>query len=138
MFVGVHERQLDPKGRIALPAAFRPRLEPRCYLAFGQNKCIDVLTTDEFEQVAADIIDKVRRGELDKNAQRALAHNTFEVTIDAQGRVNLEEKLREYAELTPGSRVIVAGSFDRVEIWEPSRHERNISAGTERIAGVDE
>ncbi|MFM8522441.1 MAG: cell division/cell wall cluster transcriptional repressor MraZ, partial [Acidimicrobiaceae bacterium] len=30
MFVGAHERQLDPKGRIALPAAFRPKFEPKC------------------------------------------------------------------------------------------------------------
>lgn len=138
MFVGVHERQLDPKGRLALPASFRPRLEPRCYLAFGKDKCIDVLTTEAFEQVAQLMLQKVNAGEMDRNEQRALAHNTFEVTIDAQGRINLEEKLREYAGVTPGSRVVVAGSFDRVEIWEPSRHDRNIAAGTEQIAGAGE
>jgi DNA-binding transcriptional regulator/RsmH inhibitor MraZ len=32
--------------------------------------------------------------------------------------------------------VVVAGSFDRIEIWEPVRHERNISVGTEQIAGA--
>lgn len=137
-FVGVHERQLDPKGRLALPAAFRPRLEPRCYLTFGENKCIDILTAEEFDGVVADIIEKVRRGDLGRNEQRALAHNTFEATIDAQGRVNVEEKLREWAGVTPGSRVIVAGSFDRIEIWEPTRHERNITAGSQRYAGADE
>ncbi|CAB4662314.1 unannotated protein [freshwater metagenome] len=137
MFVGVHERQLDPKGRLALPAAFRPRLEPRCYLAFGRDKCIDVLTAEAFEQVAEEMLQKVRSGELDRNQQRALAANTIEVTIDAQGRVNLDEKLREYAGVELGSRVIVAGSFDRVEIWEPDRHDRNISSGTEQIAGAD-
>jgi len=48
VFVGVHERQLDPKGRMALPAAFRPRLEPRCYLSIGRDKCIDILTAEAF------------------------------------------------------------------------------------------
>lgn len=137
MFVGVHERQLDPKGRLALPAAFRPRLEPRCYLAFGRDKCIDVLTAEAFEQVANEMLEKVRSGEMDRNQQRALAANTIEVTIDGQGRINLEEKLREYAGVVLGAKVIVAGSFDRVEIWEPERHERNISVGTEKIAGAD-
>jgi MraZ protein len=137
VFVGVHERQLDPKGRLALPAAFRPRLEPRCYLAFGRDKCIDVLTAEAFERVAEEMLEKVRTGEMDRNQQRALAANTLEVTIDAQGRVNLDEKLREYAGITLGSRVVVAGSFDRVEIWDPERHDRNISAGTEQIAGAD-
>ncbi|CAB4601999.1 unannotated protein [freshwater metagenome] len=136
MFVGLHERQLDPKGRLALPAAFRPRLEPRCYLAFGRDKCIDVLTAEAFEQVALDMLEKVRTGEMTRNEQRAIAANTVEATIDAQGRVNLDEKLRDYAGVTLGSRVIVSGSFDRVEIWDPARHERNISAGTEQIAGA--
>lgn len=136
MFVGVHERQLDPKGRLALPAAFRPRLEPRCYLAFGRDKCIDVLTAEAFEQVANEMLEKVRTGEMDRNQQRALAANTIEVTIDGQGRVNLDEKLREYAGVVLGAKVIVAGSFDRVEIWDPARHDRNISAGTDIIAGA--
>ena len=95
MFVGVHERQLDPKGRMALPAAFRPRLEPRCYLSIGRDKCIDILTAEAFEEVARDTVNKVRSGELDRNQQRALASNTFEVTVDAQGRINIDEKLRE-------------------------------------------
>ncbi len=138
MFVGVHERQLDPKGRLALPAAFRPRLEPRCYLAFGQDKCVDVLTAEAFESVATEAMEKVRRGEMDRNQMRALASNTIEVTIDAQGRINLEEKLREYAGLSLNSKVIVTGAFDRVEIWEPTRHERISQAGTEKIAGVGE
>lgn len=137
MFVGVHERQLDPKGRLALPAAFRPRLEPRCYLAFGRDKCIDVMTADEFETVAAELIAKVKSGEISRNEQRALAANAVEVTIDAQGRVNLDEKLRDYAGISLNSRVVVAGSFDRVEIWDPERHTRNIAAGTEQIAGDD-
>lgn len=137
MFVGVHERQLDPKGRLALPAAFRPRLEPRCYLTFGRDKCIDVMTAEEFETMASEVIAKVKSGEISRTEQRALAANTIEVTIDAQGRVNLDEKLREYAGIALNSKVVVAGSFDRVEIWEPDRHARTIATGTEQIAGED-
>lgn len=135
MFVGVHERQLDPKGRVALPAAFRPRLEPRCYLTLGADKCVDVLTAEAFEQVANDAMEKVRRGEMNRNQQRALAANAVEVTIDAQGRINIDEKLRTYAGLSLDSKVIISGSFDRCEIWDPSRHERMSEAGTEQMAG---
>lgn len=137
MFVGAHERQLDPKGRLAVPATFRPRLEPRCYIAFGQDKCIDVLTVEAFESVVEDTLAKVRRGELDRSFQRTLAANTMEVTIDAQGRITLDERMREYAGLSLNSRVVVAGSFDRVEIWEPTRHERMTAQGTGQIAGND-
>ena len=52
LFVGVHDRQLDPKGRLALPASFRPRLEPRCFLSIGRDKCVDILTSEAFEAAA--------------------------------------------------------------------------------------
>ena len=135
MFVGVHERQLDPKGRVALPAAFRPRLEPRCYLTLGADKCVDVLTAEAFERVANDAIEKVRRGEMNRNQQRAIAANAVEVTIDAQGRINIDEKLRAYAGLTLESRVVISGSFDRCEIWDPARYERMSDSGAAQMAG---
>jgi MraZ protein len=135
VFVGVHERQLDPKGRVALPMAFRPRMEPRCFLSIGRDKCVDVFTAEDFEAMARETLDKVRRGEIDRNQQRALASNTFEVTVDAQGRVNLDEKLRAYAGLALNSKVVVTGAFDRVEIWEPTRHEAVAGRGIEVLAG---
>ena len=137
VFVGVHERQLDPKGRLALPAAFRPRLEPRCYLAFGQDMCVDVLSAEAFEAEAAEVLAKVRRGEMDRNQMRALASNMVEVSIDAQGRINIEEQLRAYAGLSLNSKVVVSGAFDRVEIWEPLRFGRINPKGTGQIAGAD-
>ena len=136
MFVGVHERQLDPKGRLGLPASFRPRLEPRCYLSIGRDKCVDILTAEAFEAVAKDAVEKVRSGEMDRNQQRALASNTFEVVVDAQGRINIDEILREYAGLTLNSRVVVSGSFDRAEIWDPTRHQRISYEGLQQIAGT--
>ena len=135
MFVGVHDRQLDPKGRLALPASFRPRLEPRCFLSIGRDKCVDVLTTETFLAVANDVMEKVRRGEMDRKEQRALSSNMVEVSVDAQGRINVDEKLRQYAGLELNSRVIVSGSFDRVEIWDPERHQRISDSGTQELAG---
>ena len=137
MFVGAHERQLDPKGRIALPAAFRPKFEPTCYLALGRDRCVEVLTTDAFLTVANDAIEKVRRGEMDRKQQRTLASNMVEVTVDAQGRINLDEKLRAYAGLELNSRVVVSGAFGHVEIWDPARHQRMNESGTQELAGTE-
>jgi DNA-binding transcriptional regulator/RsmH inhibitor MraZ len=99
---------------------------------------VDILTAEAFEAAARESMDKVRNGEMSLNQQRAQASNTFEVAIDAQGRINIEEKLREYAGLTLNSRVVVSGSFDRVEIWEPERNERVVLMGIEQIAGSGE
>ena len=98
MFVGVHERQLDPKGRLALPAAFRPRFEPRCFLTIGRDNCIDVLTEEAMDDMAKDLLDKVRRNEISRNEARAISSRSYEATIDAQGRINLDQTLRDTPE----------------------------------------
>ena len=136
MFVGRHERQLDPKGRVALPSNYRPRFEPRCYLAFGQDGCIDVMTAEGFEEVASEMLDKVRRGEVGRAEQRTLAGNTLEVPVDGQGRITIDRVLRDFAGLELGSKVIVAGSFDRVEIWDPATYDRQTDEGGARIKGA--
>ena len=77
VFVGRHDRQLDPKGRLALPASFRQKFESEAYLTFGENGCVDAFTPEEYEQMAQETMDKVRRGEIDRNRLRALSANTF-------------------------------------------------------------
>ncbi len=117
MFSGLHERQLDDKGRVALPSAYRRDLGDSCYLAFGENGCIDVLSTGAFEAAAAHIRERVRNGEVPLSRQRALHHFASQVPIDAQGRVKVEERLRDYAQLALSSKVVVAGNDDRIELW---------------------
>ena len=94
MFVGVHERQLDDKGRLALPSAFRALLGDSCYLVFGDDRCVNVFAREEFERMARDVMDQVRRNEMTLTRQRALAHSATLVTLDKQGRVTVDEKLR--------------------------------------------
>ena len=134
VFVGRHERQLDPKGRLALPSVFRPRFEPRCYLAFGSDGCIDVFTPEEFDRMAQETIERVRSGEVGRDVLRALASNAFEVEPDRQGRVNLDRELREFADLDAGP-VVVAGAFDRVEIWNVEAYERQRASGGAALKG---
>jgi DNA-binding transcriptional regulator/RsmH inhibitor MraZ len=75
------------------------------------------MTPEGFEKVANEWMEKVSRGEADRDVLRALAANAVEVTPDSQGRINIELKLREYADLALNSRVVVSGAIDRVEIW---------------------
>jgi MraZ protein len=135
LFVGTHERQLDDKGRVALPAPFRAQLGETCYLSFGTDQCIDVLPADQFERMAEQVMAKVERGEISLAQQRVVSGSASMVTVDKQGRVNLDETLRNYAGLRTDSRVIVTGNFTRVEIWAPELHERIQNEGRTELAG---
>ncbi len=135
LFVGTHERQLDDKGRLALPASFRTHLGERCYLAVGDDQCIKVVPAEEFETIAAELKERVKRGEITLQYQRVVAASATPVTIDKQGRVNVEEKLRAYAGLATDAKVVVTGNFDVVEIWAPHRFELVQTAGNADLAG---
>lgn len=135
MFVGAHERQLDDKGRVALPATYRTHLGEHCYLVKGTDKCVDVIPSEAFEKFGQELIAKVERGELALNHQRALAASAVLAAVDKQGRVNVEEKLRTYAGLALDSQVIVAGNLTRLELWSPDRYARVEAEGTDNIAG---
>lgn len=140
LFVGAFERNLDDKGRLALPAQFRDDLGPLCYLAKGLDKCLNVVPAAVFEAEAADIAAKVRAGEITRNEARALSISASRVSLDKQGRINIDEPLRQYADLGLSSAVMVsgAGTFDRLEIWSPDRFARVNDEGTGRLAGDDE
>ena len=135
MFVGVYERQLDERGRVALPSSYRGELGDHCYLFFGDDGCVSVRSVESFEAEAADMVAKAKRGEVSRNRQRAFASSASQATIDKQGRVTLDARLREHAALAPQAAVVVLGNIDQIEIWDPEAHRRNEMAGQHEIAG---
>lgn len=137
MFVGVYERQLDERGRVALPPTFRTELGEQCYLAFGDDGCVSVRSEQSFESEATELIEKVKRGEVSRNRQRAFASSATPATIDRQGRITIDATLRAQAGIEPQAAVMVLGSLDQIEIWEPATFRTNEQAGRAEIAGVD-
>lgn len=135
LFVGTHERQLDDKGRLALPASFRTHLGEHCYLTFGENNCINVVDSAEFEVMAEQLMARVNRGEVSAQRQRVVSANASLVSFDKQGRVVVDENLRDYAGLRTESRAMVTGNFTRIEIWSPEQFARVQQAGTHDLAG---
>ena len=135
MFVGVYERQLDERGRVALPSSYRGELGDHCYLFFGDDGCVSVRSVDTFESEAADMVAKAKRGEVSRNRLRAFASSASQATIDKQGRVTLDARLREHAGLEPQAAVVVLGNIDQIELWDPEAHRRNEMAGQHEIAG---
>jgi transcriptional regulator MraZ len=134
-FVGTHERQLDDKGRLALPSAFRSHLGEHCYLVLGKNQCIEVVPAGAFEAMVEQLMARVERGEISLQRQRTVAANATPVTIDKQGRIPVNEQMRTYAGLANSQPVVVTGNFTVVEIWQPARFQRVQELGTTDLAG---
>ena len=79
-----------------------------------------------------------RVGDVSRNRRGALASSANLVTLYKRGRVNVDERLRDYAGLQLGEPVTVAGSFDRLELWSPQRFTLVNDDGTGDLAGDDQ
>ena len=53
MLLGTHTPKLDDKGRVILPSKFRDDLGPGVVITRGQERCLYVFSTAEFERVYA-------------------------------------------------------------------------------------
>ena len=49
--------------------------------------------------------------------------------------MTIDDKLRGYARLQPGSKVVVSGNLDRAEVWSEELYEHVAAAGRGELAG---
>jgi len=123
-FVGRYEHSLDTKGRVILPAKFRPQFERGGFLTEHSEGCIALWTLGEFERQMYTLQQRAAAGKADRNRARVWASTSAEVEVDRQGRMPIPSHLREFAGLD--AEVLVHGAIDRVELWNPA-------AWTERV-----
>lgn len=113
---GQFSHNIDAKGRLFIPASLRKELGQTFHVTVGQDHCLSVYS-DESWAAFMDKLKALSYNEVKK--LRALFAYAADCEPDAQGRILLPAKLREYAGLT--KEVVVVGSFDRVEIWNAQR-----------------
>jgi MraZ protein len=123
LFVGEYDRSVDGNGRLALPATFRDELGDRCYVTTDPNGFVSITTVANFDEDAQNLMDEVRIGALPESALRNFGVNTAAVAVDKQGRITIDEEMRNFAGITPGSQAIVAGALRKLEVWRPSRYQ---------------
>jgi len=117
-FFGRFEHTLDDKGRVILPAKFRPSFERGGFIGPYLDGCLALWTPEEFETQMDEMKARERVGREERNLARAWANNTQEVEIDKRsGRMAIPPYLRADAHLT--GEVLITGNIDRVELWNP-------------------
>ena len=136
-FVGRYEHSLDIKGRVILPARFRPEFERGGYLAQQSEGCLALWTPGAFARQMGAIQARAESGRAThRNRARLWASNSHEVEIDRQGRMAIPAHLRAFAELEGD--VLVLGVIDRVELWNPPRWEQFVLPEESWLLGDDD
>ena len=115
MLLGTHSPKLDDKGRVILPSKFRDDLGSGVVVTRGQERCLYVFSTVEFERVYERIREAPLTNKQARDFQRMFLSGASAEKPDSQNRVTIPPHLRSYAGLERD--LVVTGVGAHAEIW---------------------
>lgn len=135
VFLGTHTPRLDDKGRLALPARFRPDLEGGLVITKGQERCLFVFPVAEFTRLTQGMSGSVTDKKLRSYSRVFFASASHEVP-DGQGRITIPQALRAYAGLEKDC--VVIGANNRVEVWDAVNWQSYLDENEQDFADAEE
>ncbi len=119
MFRGVSPINVDAKGRMAMPAKYRERLQELCegrlVLTVDFDKCLMLFPEGEWDQLERKLVRLPSLNPRARRLQRLLLGYASECELDGNGRILLPAVLRQYAGLD--KRIVLVGQGNKFEIW---------------------
>ncbi len=122
-FVGEYQQVMDSKNRIFIPSKYRDIIGDRVYITRNVDGCLSVYSEEGWENYTKRLLElpSSEGSEL----TRFIFSSTMDAKPDAQGRVVLTTKLRDYAGLTKD--IYFIGNGDHAEIWDKDRRDADTS-----------
>ena len=105
---GEYAHQMDTKNRIRIPNKLKGE-EKGLYFSKGTNNCLFVYYEEGFKQLIEKLEQSVKISDAD------FAKSFSYVEGDAQGRMILPQKLKEFAKIDKD--IVICGAGERIEIW---------------------
>lgn len=118
MFWGEYAHHLDDKGRLIIPARFRPQLLHGAILTRGLDRNLVIYPQDAWQAVTERLNQMPITHPTARALRRLLFSGAVELSLDRQGRMLIPGYLRLYAGLQ--DEVLIAGMETFLELWEPS------------------
>ncbi len=135
MILGEYKHNLDTKGRLAIPAKFREKIEAGAIITRGLDRCLFVFGPHEWEGMVQKLTALPLAQANSRAFVRLMLAGASDVTPDAQGRILIPDYLRKYAGLKKGT--VVAGLYNRFEIWDEEEwntYKQKTESTSEEIA----
>src|SRR5579863_10145224 len=134
MFRGISNLTLDAKGRLAVPARYRERIQEACkglmVVTIDRDHCLLLYPMPEWEALEERL---VRLPSLNKEArelQRLLLGHATEVELDSHARLLLPPELRAFAGLERD--VVLLGLGRKFELWQQAMWDARREASLDR------
>ena len=115
MLMGEYHHTIDDKGRIFVPAKFRPELGEQFVVTRGLESCLFVYSMNEWNKIVSKLNTLPFTKQSVRNFSRFFLSGATIVELDKQGRINITSPLTTYASLE--KECIIIGVGERLEIW---------------------
>lgn len=136
-FRGHFEHSLDAKNRLSIPARFRAAYSSGTVLAKDPEPCVAVWTANAHEQIIERALGALNPISADyRRVSRFYQGNSFDIELDASGRVTLPPPLLTHAGIE--KEVVVVGVGDHLEVWSKDRWKEQQEALDAQIEEVTE
>ncbi len=136
-FRGHFEHTLDAKNRLSIPTRFRTAFSSGTVLAKTPEPCVAIWTPETNEAIIERALSGLNpMGAEYRKASRFFQGNSFEVDLDASGRVTLPSALITHAGIEKD--VVVVGVGDHLEVWARQRWQQEQEALDAEIGEVTE
>jgi len=122
MLIGEYKHTLDDKKRISLPIKFRKEMGKKIVVTHGLESCLFLYTEKEWKMLAGKLSSMNMLQSDTRGFNRFMLSGAFELSVDAVGRILVPENLRAFAGIK--DKVVFAGVFNRVEIWEEAKWDK--------------
>lgn len=131
-FLGSYQYQLDDKGRVSLPAAFRREApDQRFVLVQPYPPALALYPEGAWRDVEDRLRDLVQHQPEARVYVLSVMANALEAVPDGQGRILIPARLKDAAELD--GQVLLVGAIDKVEIWNPALFESVVREGAAKF-----
>jgi MraZ protein len=127
MFLGEFNYTLDSKSRLTIPAKFRELLAPTLVVTRNPTEtCLMVLPMQTWSVLAAKL-NALPMADANSALLRRIVFSAAEdLRADAQGRILLSQRLRDFAGIQDD--VLIAGVNSHLELWNPQQWEDKVMA----------
>ena len=120
-FSGKYYYNLDPKGRIIIPASFREIIaanySPKLYITNAAfEKCLHLFPLEEWNSLQEKVRVLPQMDDAVAYFKRRVIASAMEVEMDRQGRVLVPAAHRQDSGIN--NEVVIVGQIEKVEIWD--------------------
>ena len=125
MFRGSSFHNIDPKGRVIIPARFRDVIKASGIdgvMITRMDHCLFAYTFDNWGELEQRILHLPKKSEVMRRLQRFFIGAAHDCKCDAQGRVLIPPLLKQYAGLE--KEIVLVGVPGHFEIWSRERWNR--------------